>query len=105
MTISAAQALRKSFDRVMSWLLPIPWRRLFRPHGRHAEADGVDSGAAAAFVGWRRVVAGVEQAAQCERQRSGLARQRKRLGLARAELERRGLADHHALAVFLFNHL
>ncbi len=59
----------------------------------------------AALVGRRRVVVGVEQAAQRERQRSGLARQRERLGLARAQLERRGLADHHALAVLLLDRL
>ena len=45
------------------------------------------------------------EAAQRERQRAELARQRERLGLARGEFQRRGLADDDALAVFLFDRL
>jgi hypothetical protein len=54
-----------------------------------------------------RLIHGIEigQAAQCERKRALRARERRRFGLARAELERGGLADHHALAVLLFRRL
>ena len=72
-----------------------------------AEADHVDAGRAGRVVVGRVgvVLAGVEQAAQRQRQRAELARQRERLGLARRELERRGLADHDALAVLFLDRL
>ena len=47
----------------------------------------------------------IDKAPQCERERAELARDRERLGLARVELDRGGLADYRALAVLLLDRL
>src|SRR5262249_51376954 len=72
-----------------------------------AEADHVDAAAIffAVFALPSVLHVGVDQAAQRQRARAELSRQRKRFRLAGRELEGGGLADNHALAVLLLDRL
>ena len=100
MTISAARvAVRISVAVVMDWLLCGIIGCVLTP--KRTVLMSVLRSRSSISVG----LAGVEQAAQRERQRAELARLRERFGLARRELERRGLADHDALAVLFLDRL
>src|SRR5262245_29533738 len=76
--------------------------------GANSETNHVDAAPPSAVIGhgFRFVLlVEVDDAAQRERERALLPRQRQRLGLPWRELERCSLADHHSLAVLLLDGL
>jgi hypothetical protein len=81
-------------------------RSMFDSNRAHAETHCIDAAAltcAAVFV----VIGylGIEQAAQRQRNRADLTRQRERLGLLLGQFERRGLSDRGFYPVFLIDRL
>src|SRR5262245_32255492 len=68
----------------------------------YAEADHVDA-ATLAVVRVVAALAGIDHAAQRERHRAGLSAERQRFSLARAQFERRRLADDDFLAVLVLD--
>src|SRR5262249_35519997 len=103
---ATSNATRMSDVFPMSGPLIVPFS-LRRGRRGDPEPHHVDAAAPPALVGRLGFVLGIEidQAAQRERQRAELPRERERLRLARAELERGGLADDHALAVLCLDRL
>src|ERR1035441_8935894 len=99
---SAASAAARI--EVLIAMSPFPLARSFRcRHCAYAKADDVHAAAALVVVGLRLVTRRVADAAQRQRQRTELLRERQRFGLGRRQFERRGLADHDLLAVFLLH--
>src|SRR4051812_21365254 len=88
---------------------PVPYSTsLRRGYGGNAEAHRVDSSAlarCAIIVVRKRRFACIRKAAQRQRHRAELARERELLRLARRELESRGPADHDLLPVLLAERL
>src|SRR5450759_376096 len=97
---SAASAAARI--EVLIAMSPFPLARSFRcRHCAYAKTNNVHAGAALVVVGLRRVTRRVGDAAQRQRQRAELLGKRQRFGLGRRQFERRGLADHDLLSVFL----
>src|SRR5258708_4591922 len=102
MHAASAAAVNPAAVNVQLAFIPSPLLNSFRRgYGGNAKPHRIDSRALAIIIVRKRDLAGVRKAAQRQRHRAELARERELFGLARRELERRGLADHDLLPVLL----